>query len=271
LREAQVRERTIDGENAFASLVEGDATLAMFGWVIESQGQRLSTLTRNPSVLRDILASAPRVAGGAELDRAPAIVRAPLISRYLDGLVFCAYLHGQGGFRWIDEAFADPPISTEQILHPERWRAHELPDPIEMPAFPELDAAGLRTHEQDTLGELELSIYLGRQSGQERDATAGEGWSGDVIRVYVREDRSTAAVWFSAWDDERQAQEAVLAASRVRDAVPAERAADHRVEKSGRALLILRDLEPALHAAVLDDFERFARALPPRRGPPAGR
>jgi hypothetical protein len=269
LHDAQDQERDIDGENAFASLVEGDATLAMIGWIVDAQGHRLSSLTRNPAVLRDILRSSPGVAGGAELDSAPAIVRAPLLSRYLDGLLFCAYLHGRGGFRWIDEAFRAPPVSTEQVLHPERWQRGERPEAITLPALGELLDGGLTVHDEDTLGELELSVYLAQGTDRDRQESAAAGWGGDRIRVYTSAARSetrreSAVVWFTTWDDEREAIEAEAAAIRVRDLAPAARAASQRVERIGRALLIVRDLEPALHRAVARDFASFARALPPQ-------
>ncbi|MDQ3031075.1 MAG: hypothetical protein M3Y87_01560 [Myxococcota bacterium] len=266
LGEQQHVERSIDGDNAFASLVEGDATLAMIGLIVDAQGHRLSTLTRDPSILANIVSSSPAVAGGAELEAAPAIVRAPLLSRYLDGLVFTATLHGRGGFRWIDEAFAQPPVSTEQILHPDRWLDHERPEQVGLPEFDELLAAGLRPHDEDTLGELELSVYFAQGTSADRNPAAGEGWGGDRLRVYTREDGTSAAVWFTTWDDEAEAVQAEAAASRVRDLVPPERLASHVVRRAGRALLIVRDLEPALHPPVLAAFDAFSRSLPPRPG-----
>ena len=52
----------------------------------------------------------------------------------------------------------------------------------------------------------------------------------------------------------------------MRDLVPAERRAAHVVRRDGRALLLVRDLEPALQIPVLREFESFARGLPPRPG-----
>jgi hypothetical protein len=266
LGDLQDAERSIDGDNAFASLVEGDATLAMIGLVVDAQGHRLSTLTRDPTILAGILRSSPGVAGGAELEAAPAIVRAPLLSRYLDGLVFCASLHGRGGFRWIDEAFERPPDSTEQILHPDRWLSRERPEVVLLPEWDELGAAGLRPHDEDTLGELEMSVYLAQGSREDRASAAAEGWGGDRLRVYTREDGTSAAVWFTSWDDEREAVQAEAAATRVRDLAGAERLPAQLVRRSGRALLVVRDLEPDLQAPVVRDFESFAGALPPRPG-----
>lgn len=267
LAELQDIERSIDGDNAFAALVEGDATLAMIGLIIDAEGERLSSLTRNPSILAGLVDGSPGItSGSAELLAAPAIVRAPLLSRYLGGLVFCATLHGRGGFRWIDEAFQNPPQSTEQILHPDRWLARDLPEEIQLPEWDELLAAGYRVHDEDTLGELELSIYFAQSTGEDRNLAAGEGWGGDRLRVYSGPNAQTVAVWFTTWDHEQEAIEAQAAALRVQDLTPEPQRATHLVRRMGRAVLIIRDLEPALHGPVEASFESFARSLPARTG-----
>ena len=46
-----------------------------------------------------------------------------MIFPYLRGMVFCAKLTNDGGWKAIDEAYRNPPLSTEQILHPEKYRA----------------------------------------------------------------------------------------------------------------------------------------------------
>src|SRR5262249_17957039 len=96
------RERSGDESNAFASLVEGDATLAMIGWLAERQGGHLSSLTHNAQRLRSLISPDAMTSGGPALASAPAIVRAPLLSRYFDGMIFCATLHARGGFRIVD-------------------------------------------------------------------------------------------------------------------------------------------------------------------------
>lgn len=252
-------ERDIDADNAFASLVEGDATLAMFGHMAARSGQPLHRLTRNVGVLRSLLREAPPSAQGQELEQAPPVVRIPLLSRYVDGMVFCATLHGERGWEGVDGAHARPPRSTEQVLHPERYLAGEEPVRIELPAMPELEQAGWTAHDEDTLGELELGIYFGMAPGApERDATAAEGWGGDRLRVYRNAEGGTSVVWFMVWDDEREAREAETAARAVAAAAPSSPARMPRVERIGRALLVLRDLPESQHAPVREAFARFA-------------
>jgi hypothetical protein len=240
------RERDVDADNAFSSLIEGDATLAMFGHVSSMAGRPLDQLTRDPSTLRAMLLATTSQEREGELSEAPPIVRVPLLSRYTDGMVFCAALHGQGGWLGVDGAHAQPPRSTEHILHPERFAAGDEPEPIALPPLPELERSGWVAHDEDTLGELEMSIYFGQASpDRPRHAQAAEGWGGDRIRVYRDESANTAVFWFSTWDDEAEAREAESAASSVS---PGPRSDGRRslVERRGRSLLILRDLPESL-------------------------
>jgi hypothetical protein len=209
-----------------------------------------------------LIQSHPQAVQGQEIEHAPAIVRLPLISRYLDGMIFCATLHGARGWRGVDAAHERPPASTEQVLHPERYLAGEQPVSVELPPLPALTEAGWTPHEEDSLGELETSIYFGLgRPGSERDERAAEGWGGDRLRVYRDAAGATAVVWFTAWDDEAEAREAEAAARAV--AARSERPEWQRVERVGEALLILRDLPPALHAPVRTEFARFAATRAP--------
>lgn len=249
------KERSIDAENAFASLVEGDATLAMVGHMAAGAGQSLRNLTANLEPLRGLVRSAAEVPGGPELARAPPIVRVPLVTRYLEGMLFCAALHARRGWASVDRAFRSLPASTEQVLHPERYLSGEAPEAVALPHFPSLERVGWTPFEEDTLGELEMSIYFGGDAEDGRDAAAASGWGGDRIRVYRRGDAS-AVVWFSTWDRERDARTAEQAARRVAPDAPGS-----LVLRKRRALLILRGLPSALQPPVQRAFEAFALSL----------
>jgi hypothetical protein len=252
-------ERTSDAGNAFASLVEGDATLAMVGWLAERQGGRLSQLTQDPTTLRALIDGGAVQTGGPEMAAAPPILRAPLLSRYLDGLVFCATIHGRGGFRALDGAHRDPPTTSEQVLHPERYLAHEEGEPITLPELPALAAAGFSPHDEDTLGELELSVWLAIGTSVDRDRAAAAGWGGDRLRVYADASGATCAVWWTTWDDEAEAGEAEAAARAVATHLP-----NVRLHRTGRALSILIDVPDAAASESETAFDAWAVTLPPR-------
>jgi hypothetical protein len=235
----------------------------MIGYAAQRAGGRLEAITQRPDDLRELMSGAMPV-GDEELSNAPAIVRVTLISSYLDGLIFNAHLHGAGGFDAIDDAHRHPPVSTEQVLHPEKYFQQEMPDTISIPPFAELEAAGFEKLEEDTLGEVEMKVYLGQLERSGVSEGAAAGWSGDRLRVYRRDGNERAAcIWFTSWDDEAEAREAEMAAKRIVESIAPERRAEHRVERRGRALLIVRHLPPALHRVVSESFAEMAGALSP--------
>lgn len=245
-------ERDTDASNAFHALVEGDATLAMIGYALEREQVPLHRLTGNPAQVRsfsDVVRRSPLA--GSELEQAPAIVRVPLLSSYVDGLAFCASLHGSGGFAAVDRAHTDPPSSTEQVLHPERFAQLDAPTRVDLPDLPELDDARYEVVREDTLGELEMGVYFAQTGAPEEAKRAADGWDGDRIRVYALKDHPTAVVWLSVWDSARDAEQAERAAKRVLimagNTMLQPRSAVYR---RGTWVLVLRDIEPELLSPI---------------------
>lgn len=255
-------ERDSDADNAYHALVEGDATLAMMAYVLAAQGTRIADVTARPDVLRSFFESTPGT-GGAALDSAPAILRVTLMAPYTAGAVFCGEQHRRGGWRMVDGAHRTLPVSTEQVLHPDKYELGELPDPIVLPRARDLESLGFVRTQEDTLGELELSIYLAQGTSSDRDLAAAAGWSGDRLAIYARADAPSAVVWWTTWDTITDAREAEAAA--LRAGLEAE---GSRVVREGRAVLILRQVPTDASAQLAQDFLVFARALPaapPRR------
>lgn len=128
----------------------------------------------------------------------PVFARAPLVLR--ESLLF-PYVAGARFMRWWSVNRATPlptlddlPRSTEQVLHPERYAAGDLPVHIRF-----ADSSDAVMHE-DTLGELELHILLAEWRGaSEAGLDVPAGWGGDRYRVY-RSPQGPALVWYSVWD-----------------------------------------------------------------------
>jgi hypothetical protein len=251
------KNRDSDAESAYRALIEGDATLAMIAFAHDRDARQLSELTSDPASVRNLSAlvrSSPLA--GSELGSAPAIVRVPLLSAYVDGLGFAANLHGDGGWGRVDRAHADPPVSTEQVLHPERFVHHDAPLRLRLPEPATTLGDGFELVHEDTLGELELGVYFGL--GGNAGARAAIGWAGD--RLYALRDQAgeTAIVWLTAWDDEERAVRALRAAERVQSASDAALRAQQLLVRNGRALLIARGVPAARQPPLRVVFERWS-------------
>ncbi len=249
-----------DAAMAIRAVVEGDATLAMFGWMLRARGMPLARVTGSEAG-RALLRLPPNAgASGSALSSAPAILRATLVSPYADGLQLAVRTHAAGGFAAIDQLFRTPPPSMEQVLHPDKARIDERPDVLRWPEMPAVAAAG-EAIDDDTLGELELGVFLAQGSAEDRNLDAAEGWNGDRLRVVQRAGGGIGdalVLWATTWDADAEAVEAEQAVQGLRSAIGAFET--HRV---GRALLIHRGLEGDARSEALAAFDAMVAGLPP--------
>ena len=129
--------------------------------------------------------------------RAPLVVREALIFPYLDGAEFMHWWETAGPKDTLPYG-RRMPVSTEQILHPERYARGDLPVPLEFPPD-----SGIVY--EDVLGENEIRVLLASLAGSDDVQTVVPiGWGGDRFRVY-RTPGGPALVWYVAWDDQRSA------------------------------------------------------------------
>lgn len=261
LGESYQKERTADEDNAFRSIVEGDATLAMVAYALRQQGIPLSAATAGIQQMGALL-DLNALVRGEKLDDAPAILRVTLVAPYLRGLQFAAAVHGRGGWAAVNNAHRRPPSTSEQVLHPEKYFAREKGERIEVAENEALLEAGFRRIEEDTLGELELSVFLGQARPSGTDEQAAAGWGGDQLAIYTR-GTEAAVIWWTSWDTEADAEEAFEAARGVLAGDPSARA-----ERKNRSVLIVKGLPPKLHRAVRSDFSSFARRIRDQPAPP---
>jgi hypothetical protein len=124
-----------DSELAAHALIEGDATLAMVLYVASNPLRALAFLKSMGTSGMD----------SKELEKAPRFVRENLLFPYQQGLDWTKTLYKQSGWNGVSQAFTDLPQSTEQILHPDKYLAHEAPVKITLPDLTNLLNAGNRS------------------------------------------------------------------------------------------------------------------------------
>ena len=136
--------------------------------------------------------------------RAPLVVREALIFPYLDGAEFMHWWETRGPKDTLPYG-PRMPVSTEQILHPDRYARGDTPVALAFPA----DSAVVY---EDALGESEIRVLLAALAGSDEVQTVVPlGWGGDRFRVY-RTPRGPALVWYAVWDDQRSADRFLKAA-----------------------------------------------------------
>lgn len=184
-----------DRAMAIHALIEGDATLLMGLWA-------------NQELTPREMDEASRSDGSSDkLRQAPLVIRTELLFPYADGLRFVQRLHNQGGFAAVDRAFRDPPASTEQVLHPEKYTRREDPVPIDLPATETLLGPGWSDVVSNTLGELDLRILVEQYTDRVIGSRAATGWGGDRYRLAEDANGRLAFVLRTAWDTPNDADE----------------------------------------------------------------
>ncbi len=173
---------------ALACLAEGEATSVMMDFMLGEQ-QR-TALDLPDTMLRELMASGMN---GAATQKVPHILRTTLIAPYIDGLAFVHGLRRKGGWALVDRAWAEPPTTTEQILHVEKWLAHEPPVTVGAPTAQAL-GAGWKRDDEDTFGELGFALAFEEWLERDDARTAAAGWGGDRSAVYTRGDEIAIAV-----------------------------------------------------------------------------
>jgi len=185
-----------DRANAAMALVEGDATLATFQYAAEhmrfSFGDSMRIVSR---------AFQPGPA-------APYLFRREMSFIYFDGLELARALHTKGGWAALNKAFADPPASTEQVLHYKHKYLDErdAPTPVELPDCTPILGEGWTRVAEDVLGELYTQVLFRQHLSFLRAGKPSRGWDGDRLHLYRAGDE-TVLIWRTVWDTEKDAEE----------------------------------------------------------------
>ena len=123
------------------------------------------------------------------------------------GVGFARGLFLKAGWAGVDQAYADPPISTEQILHPERY-PNDKPRPPELPDLAPSLGPEWTTDDAGVLGEWRTLLVLEAFLGSDETALAASGWDGDQYALLSSpEDSRTALILLTRWDTVRDAHE----------------------------------------------------------------
>jgi len=169
---------TDQGDRSYGrlALVEGDAVTTQTTWM---------TANLTAVDLSQLLADASDPVAVAALQRAPAILRTTAFFPYTDGVTFVRTLMTNGGIAAVNAAFADPPDSTTQVLHPELYLDRLRPVAVKLPAtLASSLGAGWTLLGEDTLGELQIRGWLTADGVDAATAaTAAAGWAGDRLAI----------------------------------------------------------------------------------------
>jgi hypothetical protein len=173
---------------ALACLAEGDATSVMMDYIMAEQDR--TALDLPDEMVRELMANGIT---SASIQSVPHILRTTLIAPYIDGLSFVHALRRKGGWAMVDRAWAQPPTTTEQVLHVDKWESHEAPLVVPTPAAKAL-GEGWKLDDEDTFGELGFALTFEEWVDAAEARRAASGWGGDRSAVFTKGDELAFAV-----------------------------------------------------------------------------
>ncbi|MGO9451426.1 MAG: hypothetical protein ACLQDV_10355 [Candidatus Binataceae bacterium] len=185
---------------AFKCVAEGDATIAGFAYVAG---------TMDDATLDNLLAHLGDISGAfaAEAPGTPEGLAVPLIFQYSDGVKFVAEAYRRGGWKAVDALYSNPPLSTQQIIHPADYFEHPKP-PVDVQVYGyEHAMASWKKVDDDTYGELLLRVILQRNLGKDApQVVLAQRWSGDQM-IILQSGREISIIWMVAFAESTSARE----------------------------------------------------------------
>ena len=180
-----------DAELARESVSEGSALAAMVDYTLSSRKIGVRDLPDVTPLIRSTAVA--EMSKDPYLAKAPAYIRDDLLFPYLAGATFTQqFLKAHSGWTDLPVLFANPPVSTQQIMHPDLYLAGVKPRKVELPEWKGVVPGDWKLLEENVMGEFNLDEVLKQFLGQERADALASAWRGDRYASF--EDAKTKEV-----------------------------------------------------------------------------
>lgn len=199
-----VSENVSDVMLARTALIEGDALAVMMDY---SAGGTVE-LESLPLLESLVASTIPTAEEGTSIE-VPEVLWDQLIYPYIDGMMFVFAIARERGWTGVDAVYADAPLSTEQVLHPERYLERDDPTWVSFAIDPGPDA---ERYEIDVFGEFTMRSVMHQllEGVVARSAVdrAMDGWDGDRSEFwrFADDPERDLFVQLAVWDDADEAE-----------------------------------------------------------------
>lgn len=191
-----------DAAMARAAVVEGQATWVMTEYMLRKVGQSL----RSSSRLVEATARAPLEAAKSYpvFAAAPLYMQESLMFPYTQGLVFQQAVFEKLGQPAFAEVFRNPPLSSQQVMHPERYFQRAKPS---RPALPSVRLPpDFKKILEGALGEFDHQILLRQFVGEQEARRLAPSFKGSRYALWENRRAKKAVLYYAVdWESEADA------------------------------------------------------------------
>lgn len=183
-----------DRRLAFRALAAGDTVLTGTAYL-----QGTQQTARRPDSVR-VLATALEKTSF----HLPQLLQQKLVFPYREGSQFVQWAHAAKGWTGVNALYADPPLSTAQILYPEKYYV-KRENPLA------IHPAGLARQMKEsavldqTLGQYLIQLLLTSNLTRQEAQQIAVGWTGDQLLAYL-DGENLLTVWITAWKKDEDAR-----------------------------------------------------------------
>ncbi len=194
-----------DAELARDSVSEGSAMAAMVDYSLRDQQMSVRDLPDVTTLIRS--GAVAEMDKDPKLSKAPIFIRDELLFPYLAGTSFTQqFLKAHSGWSDLKLVFANPPVSTQQIMHPNLYLSDVKPVRVSLPDWKTVAPADWKLLEENVMGEFGFEEVLKQFLGQDRADALSPAWTGDRYAVFEDpKTKDTSLVFRLALDNEDDA------------------------------------------------------------------
>ena len=184
---------SFDADKARGAMIEGDAVYTQDFFTNNNKPPTvnvnhilagLQAIQPTNAMLSDAHASIP--ASISELNYFP----------YTYGDAFISQLYTLGGWSEVNQVYKNPPNTTQQILHTDKYLQGINPSP---PAAPTLNQEGWNQISNNTYGEYFIRNMLNTWLTLNESKTAVVDWNGDNLTYYEDQNNNFLYTWNINW------------------------------------------------------------------------
>jgi hypothetical protein len=184
---------------AHQAIMEGDGLAVMLNYILEPAKKNFAQLPNMVSLMRTQMLTAQ--SQYAVFGSAPQYFQESLLFPYEYGAAFLQNAWNKNpSWQSINEIYADLPVSTEQIIHPEKYYAHDNPKPVKEENLAVELGNDWKVAYKNVLGELSLGLFMNLRFTDERARKSVFGWGGDEAVLLTNGEGKSAVFVNTIWD-----------------------------------------------------------------------